>query len=65
MMSDDELREKLHAQYKRWHDGSLMEPALLKIYQSIIDKKKEYFLGDTIMHICNNLVFYGACTSRE
>lgn len=64
-MNEEEIAEmhsKLAAQSKSWEDGSLLEPKMLKIYQTIIDDGMEHGLGMMITSTCNLLIHHGACT---
>jgi hypothetical protein len=63
-MSED-IKAKLAAQFKSWRDGSLMEPELLKIYQTIIDDGMENAFGMSIAILCNDLIAHGACTPMK
>lgn len=64
-MTDEEqaeLRAKIAAQFKIWEDGSLLEPKMLKIYQTIINDGMEDGLGMMINSTCKLLIHHGACT---
>lgn len=68
-MSDEtdyeSINKKLQDQFRSWRDGSLLEPELLKIYQTIIDDGMQCMLGGAIELLCNDLLYYSACTPRK
>jgi len=64
-MTDEELQAELAAQFKSWRDGSLLEPELLKLYQTIIDDGMEAGLGGTVQGLCNDLIVHAACTPMK
>ena len=61
----DSIDDKLAAVFKSWYDGSLLEPKMLKIYQTIIDDGMQDGLGSDVSNACNALIDSGACTPRK